>query len=175
MSSLINNYSFFKGKKVCAFTGHRPHKLALLDKNYEELEVTVRKRLKHEIAKSILDGYSVFLCGMALGVDFWAAEEVLSLAKEKNILFYAVIPFAGHCDIWSKKDIQLYNDIIKKCDNIFIVSDHPSRYAYLRRDKLLVDCCDRLIAVYNQNIIGGTAYTVRYAQKCEKEIVEIKI
>ena len=56
----------------CSFTGHRPQKL-------RQSENEVKAALEKEILRAITEGFTVFISGMARGVDIWAAEIVLRL------------------------------------------------------------------------------------------------
>ena len=47
----------------CCFTGHRPEKL------YRS-EIAIRADLDQAIRKAITDGFTVFITGMARGVDY---------------------------------------------------------------------------------------------------------
>ncbi|PWM43991.1 MAG: DUF1273 domain-containing protein [Clostridiales bacterium] len=175
MDFYIDEKKLFGGKKICAITGYRPQKLALSATPYKDLIKCIKSRLKQEIKKAVDEGYNVFLCGMALGVDIWAAEEIISLKRFKNINLYAVIPFEGQSDIWKEEDQIIYKNILNRCDIILSVSDHACRNAYLQRDEILVNHCEKLIAVYDENIKGGTSYTIKYAKKQGKEVSEINI
>ena len=57
--------------RVC-FTGHRPEKLT-------RFEWLIKRDLEKEIRQAIADGLTVFITGMARGVDIWAAEIVIKL------------------------------------------------------------------------------------------------
>ena len=65
--------------RVC-FTGHRPEKLT-------RFEWLIKKDLEKEIKKAIDDGLTVFISGMARGVDIWAAEIVLKLRDAGKPVF----------------------------------------------------------------------------------------
>lgn len=64
-----------KRKHLCCFTGHRPEKLGAPEEK-------IKAALKKEIRTAVSEGYSVFISGMARGVDVWAAELVLELREE---------------------------------------------------------------------------------------------
>ena len=57
-------------------------------------------------------------------------------------------------------------------DKVVRVSEHPSREAYLERDRHLVDGSSICLA-YCTRDTGGTAYTVRYARKQGLEVVNM--
>ena len=50
-------------KHRCCFTGHRPEKL-------RRSEAVIRADLEHEIRNAVLKGITVFITGMARGVDY---------------------------------------------------------------------------------------------------------
>ena len=58
----------------CCFTGHRPEKMELGEKEIKSL-------LEKAIDEAIEDGYVTFITGMAMGTDKWAAEIVLERKK----------------------------------------------------------------------------------------------
>ena len=65
---------------VC-FTGHRPQHFSFgFDESHPDC-ISLKKQLKEEIFRQIQNGADTFFCGMAQGVDTWAAEAVL-LAKD---------------------------------------------------------------------------------------------
>jgi len=61
--------------QTCTFTGHRPERLELPEKQ-------VIQWLDEQIRQAINDGYTEFITGMQRGVDIWAAEAVLKLRNE---------------------------------------------------------------------------------------------
>lgn len=60
----------------CCFTGHRPEKLGIPEKQ-------VKEKLRKAIRQAIEDGFTTFISGMARGVDMWAAEIVLEERKKR--------------------------------------------------------------------------------------------
>lgn len=62
-------------KHRCCFTGHRPEKL-------KQPESEIRIALGKEIRTAVNEGFTVFISGMARGVDIRAAEIVLQLRDE---------------------------------------------------------------------------------------------
>ena len=60
----------------CCFTGHRPDKMELGEKEIKPL-------LEKAIDDAIAEGYVTFITGMAMGTDIWAAEIIL-VRKKRN-------------------------------------------------------------------------------------------
>lgn len=73
----------------CCFTGHRPEKL-------QADEMTIKKALQKEISNTVADGITVFISGMARGVDLWAAQLILNLKEEvPNVKLIGAVPYMG--------------------------------------------------------------------------------
>ncbi len=159
-------------KKCCAFTGHRPKKFPW---RYDETDtrcVALKKVLAEQIAKLVDAGYTDFLSGMAEGSDVWAAQTVLTLKKENPALkLHCVLPCEGQADKWSASAREVYFSILEQADSVVYVSREYSKDCMLRRNRYLVDHAACLLAVYNGEWRGGTAMTVRYAQKMRREII----
>ncbi len=161
-------------RKSCAFTGHRPKKFPW---GYDEADVrcvALKKAFTEQIAKLVDAGYTDFLSGMAEGTDTWAALAVLALKKENPALkLHCVLPCEGQADRWSASAQEIYFSILEKADSVVYVSREYSKDCMLKRNRYLVDHASCLLAVYNGERRGGTAMTVRYAQKKMREILII--
>lgn len=81
----IHKIIFNLNSTTVCFTEHRSQKLPWGYNEEDERCVNMKKRLYLEIKKSILQGYTKFLCGMALGFDMICAEIVLQLKKDIKI------------------------------------------------------------------------------------------
>ncbi len=158
--------------RCCAFTGHRPKKFPW---GYDKTDVRcieLKKALAEQIAKLVRDGYTNFFSGMAEGTDTWASLAVLALKKEDPALkLHCVLPCEGQADKWSASARELYFSILEQADSVVYVSREYSKDCMLKRNRYLVDHAACLLAVYNGERLGGTAMTVRYAQKLRREII----
>ncbi len=158
-------------ERCCAFTGHRPRKFPW---GYNEADgrcVTLKETLAKEIAKLVDAGYTDFLSGMAEGTDAWAALAVLALKKENPALrLHCILPCEGQADEWSASARERYFSILEQADEVVYVSREYHDGCMLKRNRYLVDHAACLLAVYNGEWRGGTAMTVRYAQKLGREI-----
>lgn len=147
--------------KVCSFTGHR----ILYD-----LDVALLDRV---ILHLIKGGCSRFLCGMAIGFDFTAAESIIAYKKSyPHIELVACIPCVEQSNRYSPADRARYERILKNCDHIITLSQEYYQGCMLVRDRFMVDNCDTVVC-YLRKKSGGTFYTVKYAQKCGKKVIEI--
>ncbi|MBO5953197.1 MAG: DUF1273 family protein [Oscillospiraceae bacterium] len=149
------------------FTGHRPEKL-------ERMQWLIKHDLKKEILRAIDDGITVFISGMARGVDIWAAEIVLSLRKSgKPIKLICASPFPGFEERWDKDWKDRYNAIMAAADHTVFVCKGYSRSCFQIRNEWMVDRSARVIAVYNGEP-GGTKNTIDYARRQGIIAVQIK-
>lgn len=158
--------------KTACFTGHRPGKLG----GYKASE---NKELLWKLHDVIIDhienkGVSVFVTGMALGIDMWAARIVLKL-KEKypDIKLIAAIPCDNHPAKWNQEDKKEWENITSKCNKVFYVSKEPyTSFCMQKRNEFMVNSSHYVIAVWD-GTPGGTGNCVRYAKSREKEITYI--
>ena len=151
----------------CCFTGHRPEKLFLVDRE-------IIKELEREIKAAIERGYTTFISGMARGVDIWAAEIVLKLRKQnKDLHLICASPYEGFEARWSQDWQKRYKKIIKKSDYVKYVSPEYSPACFQIRNEYMVDHSNLLIAVYNGEA-GGTRNTINYAKKKDIEIIVVE-
>lgn len=152
----------------CAFTGHRPERLALPEED-------VIFWLNVQIRQAVNDGYTEFITGMQRGVDIWAAEAVLKLSEEdKNIRLIAACAFRGMEDQWDATWRRRYGDILRAADGIHYIGDRPGMQAFFARNHWMVDHASRLIAVYT-GAPGGTKETIEYAESKQLQIVSMGV
>ena len=145
----------------CCFTGHR--KLNINDKMCE--------KLSDVIDNAIRDGYTDFYCGMALGVDMCAADILIEKMKSNPaIKLHAALPCPEQDIKWTEEEKNRYEEILSHASSRTIISPFYTKTCMLTRNRFMVDNSERVIAIWNGSMRGGTAYTVRYAKKEKKEI-----
>jgi uncharacterized phage-like protein YoqJ len=158
---------------VCTFTGHRPAKLPFRGES-DPFCLNLRAALGNAVEESYRLGYRNYLCGMALGVDTWAAMEVLRLKYfHDDIKLFAAIPYMNQSKGWYGWEQDRYDDILKLCERVFVVCDEPSRRAPIIRDAFMVNHSSRIIAVYDGSPSGGTAATVGMAKRKNLDMVTL--
>ena len=154
---------------ACAFTGHRPSKFPW---RYDETDsrcVALKEELTGQISKLAEVGVTDFFSGMAEGTDTYCAQIVLDLRRKNPALnLHCVLP-----DRWSDSARERYHMIVARADFVDYVSRKYYDGCMLARNRRLVDQAGILLAVYNGERRGGTAATVRYAQKAGREIIMI--
>jgi len=152
-------------KNTACFTGKRPQNLPWGYNENDYRCIKLKQKLKNSVEKAINSGYNHFISGMALGVDTWAAQIVLYLKnKYPYIIMEAAIPCKNQSDKWSRKDRDLYKNIIENCDKITYIAEEYTPYCMIARNMYMVDNSSLLIAVYD-NSGGGSGNTLKYAQR----------
>ena len=147
-----------KRRHRCCFTGHRPEKLQVP-------ESVVMAALEKEIRQAIADGFSVFISGMARGVDIWAAEIVLRLRNAgEAIRLICACPYQGFERGWKQSWQDRYNAILSAADLVRYICPGYSRSCFQQRNEWMVDHAARVIAVWNGQP-SGTKNTIDYAMK----------
>ena len=108
-----------------------------------------------------------------MGFDTIAAQTVINLQKEyPHIKLILVIPCNNQTKGWSEKDIVEYERIKEKASDVIYTSDHYYNGCMHKRNRYLVDNSSVCIC-YLKNTFGGTFYTVNYAKKNSKIILNI--
>lgn len=151
----------------CCFTGHRPEKL-------NRSERDIKTALRKEIDQAVQDGFTVFITGMARGVDLWAAEIVLDLRKRNpSIKLICAIPHERFESHWSSDWTLLYHRVQNQADLVRIIGKgyHPGVYQI--RNEWMVKHSSRLIAVFNGHP-SGTKNTIDYAHRQGVPVMKIE-
>lgn len=150
----------------CAFTGHRPKSFPW---GYDETArdcVLLKEVLSEQIRAMTDRGVMDYLSGMALGVDLWCAEIVLSLREENpKVQLHCILPCEGQEDKWPPSEKERYHSILKRANYVVHVNREYHSGCMLERNRYLVDHSSFLLAVYNGTQRSGTGATVNYAKR----------
>ncbi len=146
----------FKEQTAC-FSGHRK----LPAKQQAELVL----RIKSAVIKLIDNGYRYFIAGGALGFDTLAAQTVLDLKDDyPDIRLILALPCQSQTARWKPDNIEEYEIIKKAADKVVYTSKEYTQYCMYKRNRYMVDNSSACICYLTEEG-GGTAYTVRYANK----------
>ena len=155
-----------------SFTGYRPEKLPFCE-GKDEKYLCFRRTLYKVIKRLAELGYTHFISGIAMGFDTWVAEDVLALKKEvPEVTLECAVPFPEQAAKWSREDKLRRERIIEKSDSVTLTSTQYTSSAYFKRNRYMVDNSDVVVACYDGKS-GGTAYTVEYARKKAKTVIQI--
>lgn len=150
--------------KTCCITGHR-------DLPAEKIEY-VKEILRQKVQYAIENGYIRFLSGFADGTDLLFASIISEKKNEHpDIRLEAVIPYRGRL----KTKNSDFQNLLKYCDRITVVSGDYTPSCYMRRNRYIVDESQLVIAVYDGRNRGGTWATIKYADSLQRNLQIILI
>ena len=163
--------------KKCCCTGHRP---SGFNWNYTDKKNPRHKEylqaLKNTLERLItVENYDYFISGGAIGVDTDFAETVLFLKKKYNVNLELAIPCKNHDLKWLEKDKKRFKKILKRADVVNVLSNEYTPTCMFQRNAYMVDCADKVLAVWNGEEKGGTWQTIKYARKKDKPLEFIRI
>lgn len=131
------------------------------------------EQLNIELIKLIENGYRCFCAGGALGFDTIAAKAVLHMKEQyPHIKLILVLPCLTQSKSWDIEDQVTYENIKRKADKVVYTSEAYVRGCMHKRNRRLVDNSSICIC-YLDKPSGGTAYTVDYAKKHGRFVINI--
>ena len=157
---------FIMREKTCCFTGHR----IIAKAKREEL----KRKIENTVCELFLTkGVDTFIAGGALGFDTIAAQAVLDVREKfPDVKLKLYFPCKDQCKGWRAEEAELYEEIKAQADEFLYVSEEYIKGCMHLRNRKLVDDSAFCIC-YSKREIGGTAYTVKYAEKSEIEIINL--
>lgn len=164
--------------KSISISGHRLDKLkSLIDskkfsvKAQQNFLEIIKNIIYIKISYYIDMGFRRFYIGMSNGIDLWVGEIVLEfkMSQYPDIQLIAVKPFNNHGMFFSSLDKVIYNEIIKNADEVVCICYNQSKFAYIERDRYMVDNSTNLLA-FVCDYQSGTGYTINYAKSLEKSV-----
>ena len=165
-----------KREDTCCFTGHRPDKLPWGSDEDDPRCRDLKDRLTAALEAAYEKGYRHFICGMALGCDFYFCEAALALREgRRGVTVEAAIPCEEQAARWRERDRRRYFSLVERCDFETMVQHRYSQGCMQRRDRYMVDRSGLLIAAYDGMTLGGTMYTLTYALRQGLETVILDI
>ena len=158
--------------KTCCFTGHRPAGLPFRNNEKNPDAERLKRAICIELVAKIEGGCKTFITGCAQGADIICGELVLYLKREKypEIRLICAVPYRGHADRWSSEWQERHEALLQSADEVVEVCPHYTASCFHQRNRYMVDHSTDVIAVYNGEEKGGTAYTISYALEQGKRV-----
>lgn len=151
--------------ETCCFTGHRqlpPGERAVITNKLECVITALYQR-----------GVRYYGAGGALGFDTLAAQAVLRLREScPGMKLILVLPCLTQTRGWRPEDVVEYKRIKAQADKVVYTSQQYTPDCWHKRNRHLVDNSGVCVC-YLTRESGGTAYTVRYAEKQGLEVINI--
>lgn len=158
---------------ICCCTGHRPKGFPFKYGVDKQKHNAYLQKLKEKIKLAITEyGITNFISGMAIGVDIDFAETVLKLREKYSVTLECAVPCPDQTLKWKGTDKLRYENVLKRADEINIISERYTADCMLKRNRYMVDKSELVIAAFNGVEKGGTWYTINYAKR-ENKIIEL--
>ena len=148
--------------KKCSFTGHR------FIKDYN----VIKDKTRTKLIELIEDGYTEFYNGGALGFDTMCALLIIEFKKKYDIRLHLILPCKEHFIKWNEDQKMTFNIILNGADSVEYAEEVYCDGCMLKRNRMLCDNCDILVS-HCLRSFGGSYYTVNYAKKTNKTIINI--
>lgn len=151
----------------CAFTGHR----FLSYENQQRCGDLLNRLVPRLVGR----GITTFYAGGALGFDTLAAEKIIELRDRHGlpIRLILALPCRDQSAKWNPTDTQRYRQIESLADGTVVLSEGYFDGCMQIRNRYMVDRANTLIAFFQPEKSGGTAYTVNYAAKLGRKIINL--
>lgn len=160
---------------VCAFTGHRPHKLPWGREEQDPRCLAVKEMIARRLDEARGLGCRTFLCGMAEGCDLYFAEAVLAMRRDHpELRLAAMLPCPEQANGWRVQDRLRYLSLLSQCDSREMLEPSYTPGCMQRRNRAMVERAQVLISVYDGSP-SGTGSTVRYAGKLGLTVLPVWI
>lgn len=153
----------------CCFTGHR--RVPKSEERVLLLKLAGEIRRLHEE-----EGIDFFLAGGALGFDTLAAREVLNYRESEpsSVRLILVLPCLGQDSGWSEADSRIYQDFIRRADEVIYTGDIYSQACMHIRNRYLVKHSSVCLCYLKGNRYrSGTGNTVAMARKEGLEVINL--
>lgn len=151
--------------ETCCFTGHR--------KIPPEERAGITDRLERVIVSLYQQGIRAYEAGGALGFDALAASTVIRLRRDyPDMKLILVLPCQTQTRGWRPEDVTEYERIKAQADEVFYTAQQYTKGCMHKRNRYMVDNSGVCVCYLTRDS-GGTAYTVRYAEKKGLAIVNV--
>lgn len=121
--------------------------------------------VENELSRSIADGFEVFYFNMLGGTDLLAAETVLKMKAEfPHIKLFCIHPSKEQESGWHPSERLACQHILDMADHVEDANQNRAVKSSYFRSEYMLDRCDRLIAVCNEENRCKAAQIIRYAE-----------
>lgn len=159
----------------CCFSGHRPSRLPWGSREEDPRCLALKYALSGALEDLYNRGFRHFICGMALGCDFYFAEAVLALRElHPEVTLEAAIPCAAQAEKWSPAQRARYETLLARCDERRLLQREYSPGCMQRRNQYMVDHSALLLSAF-AGVPGGTMNTLLYARRRGVETIIIEL
>ena len=150
---------------VCSFTGHR----VIAREHNEKIEELLARAISYAYG----EGVRFFLTGGAIGFDTLAAKAVISFRMtHPDVRLVLMLPCKNQSLKWNEYERSVYEYTLSVADEVEYLAEEYYDGCMKQRNARLAERCDMLVAYVGKKI-GGSAQTLRMAEKLGKRIYNL--
>ncbi len=154
-------------KKSMYISGYRSYEISVFNEKDPKIQI-IKKALSSQIEACIFEGVTWFLTSGNLGVESWAAQEVLRLRKTYPEIKLAILsPFEGWGENWNEQNKQILDEIKLQADYVNATShkkyENPQQLK--NHTKFILRKTQGCLLVYDEEYPGKTQYFLKEAKE----------
>ncbi|AQQ51961.1 SLOG family protein [Planococcus lenghuensis] len=160
-------------------SGYKQHELGIFDNQHPGIPI-IKKALRNRLEPLLEEGLEWVILSGQLGVETWAAEEVMELQESYLDLKYAIItPFLDQEKNWNEAKQEKYEEITANADYHVSLTNRPyeAPWQFVEKNRFLLRNTDGLLLVYDDEKEGSPKFlkqeAERYAEAADYEIMLI--
>ena len=121
----------------------------------------------------ILDGFGIKNEELGNAILAAGTPNLDKLKKEyPHIELICAVPYEGQQELWKDEYKKRWENIISQSDEIVYTSNKYTKSCFHKRNRYIVDVSNAVVCCFD-GTSGGTAYTVDYALKKHKLVIQI--
>lgn len=115
-----------------------------------------------KLISAVLYEYDIegIYCGMAMGFDLIAANELMN----QGIKVFAVIPFKNQTERWTRENKKRYERILKLCTTKTILNEHYREGCLFDRNLWMIKRSQLCISAWDGRTKGGTYHAINHSK-----------
>lgn len=146
--------------KILTVTGYKAHELGIFDKKHVGIRY-IKKAIERKLRQLLDEGLEWVLISGQLGIEFWAAETVLSLKEEFPSLKLGIFtPFLNQESRWKEETQEEYRQLLREADHVDSITkrEYDSPAQLRLKNQFLIEKSDALLIVYDETKQGSPDY-----------------
>lgn len=157
-------------KKSVYISGYRSYEMGVFNEKDPKIKI-IKKAISSQLEAFIFEGTTWFIVSGNLGVELWAAQEVLRLKEDyPEIRLAILLPFVGWGENWNEQNKQAFDEIKHRADYVNTVShkkyENPQQLK--NHTQFLLRKTQGCLLVYDEEYPGKPHYFLQEAKEQQR-------
>ncbi|TFE03046.1 SLOG family protein [Jeotgalibacillus salarius] len=157
--------------KTLVISGYKAHEIGIFKADDPAIRI-IKKSIRQHIIPLIEEGLEWVIVSGSLGIEQWAAEEVIKLKADYPAIQLAIItPFLKQEEKWNEVNQEAYRNILGEADFVASVSNKPytDPSQFKNRDDFLLNKADGLLAIYDEEKKASPSFFIKKAEQVQEK------